>query len=129
MYNIGTIFSGIRTADHILNKVLSKKGTRIDEKIIAVDTLQRAINSTEIFLKENNRNYQPNENLSNLWLNVFTAMVKIDKSLARRLRDKSKFWSNPQEWLWNDGAMELIPDLQELNESCEIILIELEKRK
>ena len=56
-------------------------------------------------------------------------MIKIDKKLAFSLRQKSKFWSNPQKWIREDGAMELVPDLQELNEKCEMILIELEKRK
>lgn len=129
MIDLGTIFSGIRTANSLTDRVLSKKGTRIDNKILAVSSLQRAINATEIYLTTSNRNYIPNENLSNLWLEAFTAMIKIDKELAGRLRQKSMFWSNPQRWLQEDTAMELIPDLQELNEKCEMILIELERRK
>ncbi len=129
MSGIGTFLSGIRTAIAVTDKVLSKKGTRIDNKIIAVSAMQRAINATEIYLTTSNRNYSPNENLSNLWLEAFTAMIKIDKSLAIRLREKSKFWSNPQRWLQEESAMELVPDLQELNEKCEMILVELERRK
>ncbi|SFZ94443.1 hypothetical protein SAMN05428642_104184 [Flaviramulus basaltis] len=129
MIEFGTIFSGIRTADSLVGKVLSKKGTRIDKKIIAVASLQRAINATEIYLSTSNRNYSPNENLSNQWLEAFTAMIKIDNNLAGRLRDKSRFWSDPQRWMQEDGAMELVPDLIELNEKCESILVELQKRK
>jgi len=129
MIDFGTIFSGVKTADSILEKVLGKKGTRIDNKIIAVTFLQRAINSTEVYLTTSKRNYVPNQDLSNLWLEAFTAMIKIDKSLAGRLRDKSRFWSNPQKWLRNESAMKLVPDLQELNEKCEMILIELRRRK
>ena len=129
MIELGTIFSGLRTANSLADRVLSKKGTRIDNKIIAVSSLQRAINATEIYLTTSNRNYVPNENLSNLWLVAFTAMIKIDKDLASRLRQKSKFWSNPQRWLQLESTMELVPDLQELNEKCEMILIELERRK
>lgn len=127
--DLGTIFSGISTATNILDKVLPKKGTRIDDKIIAVTVLQKAINMTEAYLTQSNSNYTPNQELSNLWLEAFTAMIKIDKNLARRLRDKSRFWSNPQNWLRQDGSMELVPSLQELNEKCDIILIELERRK
>ncbi len=129
MIDFGTIFSGVKTADSILEKVLGKKGTRIDNKIVAVTCLQRAINSTEVYLTTSKQNYVPNQDLSNLWLEAFTAMIKIDKSLAGRLRDKSRFWSNPQKWLRNESAMKLVPDLQELNEKCEMILIELRRRK
>ncbi len=129
MIDFGTIFSGVKTADTILEKVLGKKGTRIDNKIVAVTCLQRAINSTEVYLTTSKQNYVPNQDLSNLWLEAFTAMIKIDKSLAGRLRDKSRFWSNPQKWLRNESAMKLVPDLQELNEKCEMILIELRRRK
>lgn len=129
MSGIGTILSGIRTAVQVTDKVLSKKGTRIDDKIRAITAMQRAINATESYLESSNRNFKPNDNLSNLWLEAFTAMIKIDKTLAERLREKSKFWSNPQRWIQEDGAMELVPDLIELNERCDLILVELDKRK
>lgn len=129
MAGLGTIFSGLKLAETSISKVLSKKGTRINNKVLAVSAMQRAINATEIYLTNSNHNYQPNENLSNLWLEAFTAMIKIDKSLAGRLREKSKFWSNPQRWLREESAMELVPDLRELNEKCDLILVELERRK
>lgn len=127
--DVGTLFSGIRTVDIVVSKVLSKKGTRIDNKIQAVSVMQKAINSTRIFLVQQNYNYQPNNNLSNLWLEAFTAMIKIDKRLAERLRQKSKFWTNPNNWLDEQGAMELVPDLNELDERCDIITEELNRRK
>lgn len=129
MIELGTIFSGIKTAISLTDKVLPKKGTRINDKIIAVTTMQRAINATESYLTTSRSNYIPNDKISNLWLDAFTAMVKIDKQLALSLRQKSKFWSNPQKWLQQEGAMELIPDLKDLNEKCEMILEELYKRK
>ena len=129
MIELGTIFSGIKTAISLTDKVLPKKGTRINDKVLAVTAMQRAINATEAYLTTSNRNYSPNNNLSNLWLDAFITMIKIDKKLAFSLRQKSKFWSNPQKWIREDGAMELVPDLKELNEKCEMILIELEKRK
>ncbi|NNK70226.1 MAG: hypothetical protein HKO96_07085, partial [Flavobacteriaceae bacterium] len=72
--------------------------------------------------------YHPNEALSHLWLDAFEKMIRIDKSLARDLRAASNFWSNPQLWLQEKSAMELIPDLRELNDRCDQILIELEAR-
>ncbi|AXT19792.1 hypothetical protein D7030_01375 [Flavobacteriaceae bacterium AU392] len=129
MIDLTTIFSGVRTANSIADRVLPKKGTRIEHKIIAISSLQRAINATETYLTQSNRNYTPNQELSELWLQAFTSMIKIDKELAGRLRDKSRFWSNPQRWLQEDGAMELVPTLQELDEKCEMILLELNKRR
>lgn len=129
MATFSTLFSGVNTASSVIDKVLSKKGTKIDNKILAIASMQKAINSTEIYLTRNNRNFQPNQELSNLWLEAFVAMIKIDKSLANRLREKSKFWTNPQQWIREDGAMELVPSLQELNEKCEMIMLELERRK
>jgi hypothetical protein len=127
--SLETIFSGIELADKLIDKVLSKKGTRIDNKIDAVVSMQRAINTTENYLTTSNNNYVPNEILSNLWLDAFTSMIRIDKQLAFSLREKSKFWSNPQRWLAEDSAMELVPDLQELNEKCDSILVTLGNRK
>lgn len=123
-----TIFSGIKTAESLLGKVLSKKGTRLQKKIEAVSLMQRAINSTEIYLTNSNHTYQPNEDLSEQWLVAFTAMLSIDKKLANRLRAKSKFWTNPQRWLLEENTMELVPDLNELDQKCEMLIIELEKR-
>jgi len=126
-FELGTLFSGIRTAESLAGKVLSKKGTRIQHKINAMEALQRAINATRVYLLENE--YVPNLMLSNLWLDAFSAMIKIDKRLAGRLRQKSKFWTDPGSWLMEDNAMELVPDLNELNEKCDLIMVELEKRK
>ena len=128
MLPLSTLLSGIRTAEGLLSKVLGKRGTRVNMKIAAVVALQKAINSTEIYLAHGNTELEPNENLSHLWLDAFEKMISIDKTLARQLMATSNFWSNPQIWLQEKGAMELIPDLKELNESCEQILIELEKR-
>lgn len=125
---LATLFGGVRTAEGLLDKVLSKRGTRIQSKIDAVTLMQRAINRTASHLARSGDDYSPNDELSELWLAAFTAMIKVDKQLAGRLRDKSRFWSNPQEWLWESGSMELVPTLNELNEKCDMLLVELENR-
>ena len=124
----GTIFSGLKLADSALGKVLSKRGTRLQKKIEAVRIMQRAVNNTREYLVESNHNYKPNIELSNLWNDAFGAMMPIDKTLAVRLNNKSRFWSNPQVWLIHEGAMELVPDLNELDEKCDTIIVELENR-
>lgn len=126
--DVATLLAGINTADSLLGKVLNKRGTRITKKILAVSTMQEAINQTELYLAESERNFVPNANLSHLWNEAFTAMIPVDKGIAASLRQKSRFWSNPQRWINEEGAMELIPDLNELNQKCEMLLIELDKR-
>ena len=108
---------------------LTKKGTRIDKKIEAVRSLQKAINNTRNYLIKSNNDYQPNVELSNLWNEAFAAMLPIDNSLAMRLNFKSRFWSDPNNWLEYKSAMELVPGLKELEEDCDSIILELNKRK
>src|SRR5210317_2034003 len=102
--DISTIFSGIRSVAAVLSQVLSKRGTRIEKKINAVSCMQKAINATEIYLTKNDQQYQPNENLSILWVDAFTAMIPVNKEIAEKLRQSSRFWANPQKWLEEDGA-------------------------
>lgn len=125
---VATLLAGINTADSLLSKVLNKRGTRITKKILAVSTMQEAINQTELYLAESDRNFVPNANLSHLWNEAFTAMIAVDKKVAESLRHKSRFWSNPQEWISEPGSMELILTLNELNTKCETLLNELNKR-
>jgi len=126
---LAEFIAGMGLTESVLDKVLSKRGTKITKKILAVTLMQRAINNTEAYLTRTNHDYSPNEVLSNFWNDAFASMISIDKDLAWRLNDKSKFWSNPQRWIQNDGAMELIPSLNELSEKCEQLLVELDKRK
>ncbi len=125
---IGEIISGLGLTNTVLDKVLTKKGTKITKKILAVTLMRKAINNTEAYLTKTNHDYSPNEALSNLWNDAFAAMISVDKDLAWRLDGKSRFWSNPQSWINNDGAMELVPSLKELDEKCELLLVELDKR-
>lgn len=126
---LAELISGIGLTESLLDRVLGKRGTRIAKKITAVTLMQRAVNNTEAYLTRTNHDYVPNEVLSNLWNDAFASMISIDKNLARKLNDKSKFWSNPQRWLESAGSMELVPSLIELNEKCDEILVELDKRK
>lgn len=120
-------FDIVNIANSLLSKVLSKRGTRIEKKILAVKLMQRAINNTKHYLNTSEK-LKSNTELSNLWNDAFGAMFPINKVLARKLYNNSRFWSNPDEWLLEKGSMELIPTLKELEERCESILIELENR-
>ena len=119
---LSTLFSGLNSIRTIIDSILSKRGTRIEKKIIALGKLQEAINATESYLIKKHHKANPNTELSRLWVEAFTAMIPIDKVLAKMLRNNSRSWSNPESWLKNPGTMELLPTLHELNEACESIL-------
>ena len=123
------IFTVMDQITSAMSLVLPKKGTRMEKKILAIKLTQRAINNTTHYLVKSNNDYEPNSELSDLWNDAFAAMLHIDKTLARRINDKSKFWSNPHIWLVKEGSMELIPSLQELQNECDSILAELERRR
>ncbi len=55
-------------------------------------------------------------------------MMPFDKELAKTLRDQSRFWSNPESWRREPGAMELIPEMRELDDRCEEMINTLEMR-
>ena len=125
---LSLIIRGFELAASALEKVLSKRGTRLTKKIEAVRAMERAINNTRVFLVESKGNYKANAVLSDLWNEAFAAMLPIDKDLARRLNASSRFWSDPAVWQLEPAAMELVPELDELSEQCDLILVELMRR-
>lgn len=128
MLDLTTLLPGVQSVRTVLDEVLSKKGTKVTLKINAVSRMQEAINATKIYITKSKGNYLPNTTLSKLWLDAFTAMIPVNKDLAHRLRQKSKFWTDPQSWFKESGALELVPDLSELDDRCEELLMELDKR-
>ncbi len=128
MIELTTVSSVIQTTGNVLDQVLRKRGTKITQKINAVYKMQEAINYTQIYIIESNGQYLPNARLSQLWLEAFKAMIPVNKELAYGLRQKSKFWTNPQSWFKEPSTLELVPDLAELDNRCEEILMELYKR-
>lgn len=128
MISLTTLFSGINTAESISGRILSKRGTRLEQKIEAVENLQLAINASTIYLASSKNTYDPNLEISQLWLKAFSSMLPFDKELAIKLRQKSLFWTDPQSWLNEASSMELLPKLNELNERCEEMINTLEIR-
>jgi hypothetical protein len=125
---LSLIIRGFELAASSLEKVLSKRGTRLSRKIEAVRTMERAINNTRAYLVNSRGRYKANTELSDLWNEAFAAMLPIDKDLAKRLNANSRFWSDPAVWQLEPAAMELVPELDELSEQCDLILVELMRR-
>lgn len=116
--------SGITIFKIIYDKVTNNK----EQKRNAILALQNAVNSTRIFLQDNlkdKNNYQPNKELSELWLVAFKEIHPIDVDLADRLRHKSKFWTNPQRWMEEPSSMELVPKLLELEDYADSLLVQM----
>lgn len=123
------ILAVLNLAISAVGKALTKRGTRIEKKIRAVQLMQKAVNQTKLYLNQNQNQFHPNAELSNLWNDAFAAMMPIDPSLAMKLNDQSRFWIEPRAWLLEDSAMELQPTLKELQERCNGIIMELQSRK
>jgi len=118
--------SGISILKFIYDKITGNR----DQKIHAITALQTATNMTRIFLEDNLDNpekYKPNEKLSNAWMNAFHVVEPVDYDMAVLLRNKSKFWTNPQKWLGEPGALELVPKLRELEDYADGLLVKLNR--
>lgn len=123
------ILAVLNLAISSVGKALTKRGTRIEKKIRAVQLMQKAVNQTKLYLNQTENHFHPNAELSDLWNDAFAAMMPIDPSLAKQLNDQSRFWIEPRAWLLEDTAMELQPTLKELQDRCDGIIVELQRRK
>ena len=123
------ILAVLNLAISTVGKALTKRGTRIEKKIRAVQLMQKAVNQTKLYLNKTDNHFHPNAGLSDLWNEAFAAMMPIDPSLAKQLNDQSRFWIEPRAWLLEDSAMELQPTLKALQDRCDGIIVELQRRK
>lgn len=112
----------------VLKTISGKRGTRIENKLEAVQILQKAINQTEIFLAKNDQPYLPDQTLSEAWTDACFAMLPIDNALALKLREIGKFWTNPAKWMERTGLPDLKNELNGLDEKCLQLTEELGKR-
>lgn len=105
-------------------KISTDQKEKICETIIAIKT---ANESTRRFI--NSEGYKPNTELTNLWRDCLRKAVAagINEGLEDYLYHKADFWGNPQEWLENPSAMELVPKLRDLDNKCDILLQMLKK--
>lgn len=75
-----------------LKSYSDKHKERVNEAISAIHT---AWTRTYDYLKNNNGEYVPNQELSDLWNEAATRTRLVDKELAAQLEDKSRFWIHP----------------------------------
>lgn len=107
---------------------LSEKSRAKKDKVTeAIVSIQTAIIETRKYINENG--YNPNTELSKLWLTAFEKTEKAEiyskNEFPEYLYNKARFWGNPEVWLKEPAAMELIPTLINLEEKTDSILVKL----
>lgn len=69
-----------------------KHKIRVNE---AISSIQVAWTHTYNYLRNQEGEYIPNQELSNLWNEAAKSTRLVDKELGRQLQDKSRFWIHP----------------------------------
>ena len=104
-----------------------KKRAKKDKVTEALVSIQTAIIETRKYINENG--YNPNSDLSKLWLTAFEKTEKAEiyskNEFPEYLYNKARFWGDPKVWLKEPTAMELIPTLVSLEEKTDSILVKL----
>jgi hypothetical protein len=107
--------------------LLDKQGVKNDKAVEAVVAIQTAIIETRKFITT--VGYEPNSDLSKLWLASFDKVKKAriysGNDFPEYLYNKAKFWGDPKVWLQEPGSLELVPTLKELEKECDSILVKI----
>lgn len=93
----------------------------------AIAAISKATIQTRNFIKKHG--YVANTTLSDLWIDAMEKVIqaKIYDDLPKHLIDKARFWGDPQNWLANPNSMVLVPKLMQLEEKCEMLLMEINR--
>ncbi len=114
-----------KLTEKLLEKeIYPEQREKICEVIIAIKSANEA---TRKFIKSDG--YKPNTDLTILWRDCLRKAVvaNVNEGLEDYLYHKADFWGNPQQWLDNPSAMELVPKLKDLNNKCDMLLQILKK--
>lgn len=76
----------------LLLKYSDKHKVRVNS---AISSISKAWTYTYDYLKNNNGEYVPNQQLSDLWNDAAEKTRLVDKTLAQSLNDKGRFWIHP----------------------------------
>lgn len=83
----------------LLGWVIDKLITYSDKNKVRVNDAIAAINAawtrTYDYLRNQDGDYVPNQELSDLWNEASRATRMVDEDLASQLKDKSRFWIHP----------------------------------
>ncbi len=79
----------------VIDKLLTYSDTQKVRVNDAIASIQNAWSHTYDYLRNQDGDYIPNQELSNLWNNAAMKTRLIDQELASQLQDKSRFWIHP----------------------------------
>lgn len=123
IYSLGDVLIAIKELLTLAEKERQKKDKITD----AIVSIQTAIIETRKFIIETG--YIPNSDLSVLWLDAFAKAEKAEiypkNEFPDFLYNKARFWGNPEIWLKEPTAMELVPTLTSLEDKADSILVRL----
>ncbi|MBK9730014.1 MAG: hypothetical protein IPO83_01795 [Chitinophagaceae bacterium] len=91
----------------------------------AVTAIQKAVIKTRNFISD--QGYVRNEELTELWHIALNKVVAagIKEKLPTYLYHKAKFWGTPEDWLNHPPTLELVPQLDQLDEICNMLLLKI----
>jgi uncharacterized protein (DUF2225 family) len=79
----------------ILDKLMSYSDKNKERASEAISAIHAAWTKTYDYLKNQEGDYVPNQELSDLWNEAAHYTRLVDKELASQLQDKSRFWIHP----------------------------------
>lgn len=81
---------------------------RNNDTIVALGSVRNAFNHTYNYLRNQNGQYIPNQELAGLWNDASTAVMRVDVNLGEMLARKSRFWIHPDICLELNNADNII---------------------
>ena len=100
-----------------------------DKMIDAISAIQLATIESRKFIDD--FGYERNTDLTKLWHEALKKVIaaKIDDNLPEYLYHKAQFWGKPKDWLNNPDTLQLVPKLNDLDEKCEMLLMQLRNKR
>jgi hypothetical protein len=107
----------IKILTWVVDKVLEQSQRKKDRANEAIASIHAAWIATYDYLRNENKEYQPNQDLSQLWNEAARCTRLIDPELAEQLQNKSRFWIHPHLKRQNRilKLTEIVDEIERLN--------------
>ncbi len=106
-----SVIADIKLLNWLIDKLLAysdKHKVRVNEAIASIHT---AWSHTYDYLRNQEGEYIPNQELSDFWNHAAQATRLIDQDLANQLQDKARFWIHPD--LARQNRILLLTEIQD----------------
>jgi hypothetical protein len=92
----------------VVTDIFRTYNDRNNNAIDALGSVRKAFNHTYDYLRNKNGQYVSNLELSDLWNEASTAVMRVDKSLGNMLGSKSRFWAHPDIYIELNNAENIL---------------------